>query len=218
MDIHTHTYMYTLWYGRGADNHSPPYAREIQAWRAKTKTNSPAWRVFFSSLNWFFLPWSRVVFSLVKILYYSLVLRVSGKTCPHPWIWGYVLTLTDLYVRGRDLAWWSEQSLCTTATRVQILGKDSLEKFGCIPPAPWAFMGWICAQHFYTNSTNFISFYTHSLLACHNDGALLFHKSGRLPVLVLPPLSHQHRDRLQALSVHAARQTLHIPRIAHIWW
>jgi hypothetical protein len=28
-----------------------------------------------------------------------------------------------------------------------ILGRDSLYTFGCIPPAPWAFLGWICALY-----------------------------------------------------------------------
>jgi hypothetical protein len=33
------------------------------------------------------------------------------------------------------------------ATWVQILSRDGLYTFGCIPPAPWAFLGWICVLY-----------------------------------------------------------------------
>jgi hypothetical protein len=45
------------------------------------------------------------------------------------------------------LAKWSERRIGTPATRVWILGRDGLYTFGCIPPALWAFLGWICALY-----------------------------------------------------------------------
>jgi hypothetical protein len=64
----------------------PPNASEFQAWRVKTKTNSPGECYFFCSLTDSSSLDPELFFDLASenFVLKSPVWRVSGKTCSHP--------------------------------------------------------------------------------------------------------------------------------------